>query len=125
LTHEEQVNSTRLFTRGLNRFGITPIGDAGGGTQAYPEDYQIYTDLASQGELSLLAVFFIGGSFPVSTPRFLSGWVEPPQLSPTRGTTPACPSSTPRTTYTRLSDALAALETPPSARSLSFATFRS
>jgi predicted amidohydrolase YtcJ len=59
LTREEQVNSTRLFTRELNRFGITSICDAGGGTQAYPEDYQIYTDLASQGELTIRTAYSV------------------------------------------------------------------
>jgi hypothetical protein len=31
LSREDQMNSTRLFMRELNRFGITSVVDAGGG----------------------------------------------------------------------------------------------
>src|SRR5260370_26799747 len=36
LSREDQLNSTRLFMRELNRFGITSVVDAGGGIQNYP-----------------------------------------------------------------------------------------
>src|SRR5881396_698947 len=36
LSREDQANSTRLFMRELNRFGITSVIDAGGGFQNYP-----------------------------------------------------------------------------------------
>src|SRR4030095_12117357 len=35
LSREDQLNSTRLFLRELNRFGITSVIDAGGGFQNY------------------------------------------------------------------------------------------
>src|SRR5580700_9692848 len=38
LSHEDQLNSSRLFFRELNRFGITSAVDAGGGFQNYPDD---------------------------------------------------------------------------------------
>src|SRR5580700_4639219 len=38
---EYQANSSRQFMRELNRLGITSVVDAGGGSQNYPEDYQI------------------------------------------------------------------------------------
>src|SRR5271167_1758600 len=41
LTRENQMNSTRLFMRELNRFGITSVVDAGGGFQNYPDDYEV------------------------------------------------------------------------------------
>ena len=41
LSHEDQMNSTRLFMRELNRFGITSVVDAGGGFQNYPDDYEV------------------------------------------------------------------------------------
>ena len=53
LSAEDQVNSTRLYLRELNRLGITSISDAGGGTQNYPEDYRVYADLAARGELTI------------------------------------------------------------------------
>ncbi|MBV8361956.1 MAG: amidohydrolase family protein, partial [Deltaproteobacteria bacterium] len=41
LSREDQLNSTRLFMRELNRFGITSVVDAGGGFQNYPDDYEV------------------------------------------------------------------------------------
>ena len=53
LPPEDQVNSTRLFMRELNRLGLTSVIDAGGGFQNYPEDYEIIQKLASDGELTV------------------------------------------------------------------------
>ena len=50
---EDQVNSTRLYMRELNRLGITSVIDAGGGFQNYPDDYQIVQKLADAGELTV------------------------------------------------------------------------
>src|SRR3984885_15087158 len=41
LSREDQLNSSRLFFRELNRFGITSVIDAGGGFQNYPDDYGV------------------------------------------------------------------------------------
>jgi predicted amidohydrolase YtcJ len=38
LSREDQLNSSRLFFRELNRFGVTSVVDAGGGFQNYPDD---------------------------------------------------------------------------------------
>src|SRR5947207_4306379 len=53
LSREDQANSTRLFMRELNRFGITSVIDAGGGFQNYPDDYAVIDDLHRKGELTL------------------------------------------------------------------------
>jgi predicted amidohydrolase YtcJ len=53
LSHEDQVNSSRHFMREMNRFGLTSIVDAGGGSQAYPEDYQVIEELNRQDQLTL------------------------------------------------------------------------
>ena len=45
-------NSSRLFFRELNRFGITSAIDAGGGFQNYPDDYGVVNELHRNGELS-------------------------------------------------------------------------
>jgi predicted amidohydrolase YtcJ len=50
---EDQVNSTRLYMRELNRLGITSVIDAGGGFQNYPDDYRIIQTLADAGELTV------------------------------------------------------------------------
>jgi predicted amidohydrolase YtcJ len=53
LDEGDQVNSTRLFMRELNRLGITSVIDAGGGFQNYPEDYRIIEKLAQDDELTV------------------------------------------------------------------------
>jgi predicted amidohydrolase YtcJ len=53
LSREDQVNSSRLFFRELNRFGITSAIDAGGGFQNYPDDYGVVSELHRKGELSI------------------------------------------------------------------------
>ncbi|HEX7815079.1 amidohydrolase [Dyella sp.] len=53
LPFEYQVNSTRHFMRELNRLGVTGVIDAGGGSQSYPEDYQVVQKLAAEGQLTV------------------------------------------------------------------------
>src|SRR6516164_7007735 len=53
LSREDQLNSTRLFMRELNRFGITSVVDAGGGFQNYPDDYAVVRELHDLGELTV------------------------------------------------------------------------
>jgi predicted amidohydrolase YtcJ len=50
---EDQTNSTRHFMRELNRLAVTSAIDAGGGYQAYPDDYAVIMDLAKRGELTM------------------------------------------------------------------------
>ena len=52
LSYQDQLNSTRLFMRELNRFGITSAIDAGGGFQNYPDDYAVINQLHRDGEMS-------------------------------------------------------------------------
>jgi len=53
LSREDQLNSSRLFFRELNRFGVTSAIDAGGGFQNYPDDYAVVNELHRKGELSV------------------------------------------------------------------------
>jgi predicted amidohydrolase YtcJ len=53
LSREDQMTSTRLFMRELNRFGITSVIDAGGGFQNYPDDYEVINALHKRGELTV------------------------------------------------------------------------
>ena len=53
LSYEYQMNSTRHFMTELNRFGITSVIDAGGGSQNYPDDYKVVNEL---NEKKLLTV---------------------------------------------------------------------
>jgi len=53
LSREDQLNSSRLFFRELNRFGITSAVDAGGGFQNYPDDYEVVNELHKMNQLSV------------------------------------------------------------------------
>ena len=53
LSREDQLNSSRLFFRELNRFGLTSVVDAGGGFQNYPEDYEVVNELHQKNQLSI------------------------------------------------------------------------
>jgi predicted amidohydrolase YtcJ len=53
LSRADQFNSSRLFFRELNRFGITSVIDAGGGFQNYPDDYGVVNELHRNEELSV------------------------------------------------------------------------
>ncbi|MCU1332108.1 MAG: amidohydrolase [Candidatus Angelobacter sp.] len=53
LSREDQLNSSRLFFRELNRFGVTSVVDAGGGFQNYPDDYEVVDALHRNNELSV------------------------------------------------------------------------
>ena len=53
LNHQDQLNSTRLFMRELNRFGITSAVDAGGGFQNYPDDYDVINEIHKNGEMTV------------------------------------------------------------------------
>jgi predicted amidohydrolase YtcJ len=53
LSRQDQINSSRLFFRELNRFGITSAVDAGGGFQNYPDDYAVVRELHDKGQLSI------------------------------------------------------------------------
>lgn len=53
LSREDGMNSSRLFMRELNRFGITSAIDAGGGFQNYPDDYGVVNELHERGELTV------------------------------------------------------------------------
>jgi predicted amidohydrolase YtcJ len=53
LPPDQQKNSTRHFMRELNRLGITSAIDAGGGFQAYPDDYAIIEELHREDALTV------------------------------------------------------------------------
>lgn len=57
LARAEQVNSTLHFARELNRLGLTSVVDAGGGSQAFPDDYAVVADLVRAGQLTLRVAY--------------------------------------------------------------------
>lgn len=53
LPFDYQLNSTRHFMRDLNRLGVTGAIDAGGGSQNYPDDYEVIQKLAADDQLTI------------------------------------------------------------------------
>lgn len=76
LSPEDQVNSTRLFMREMNRFGITSCIDAGGGYQSYPGDYKVISDLAKQGELTVRIAYNLFTQRPKQEKEDFASWVK-------------------------------------------------
>lgn len=59
LTPEERINSSLQFNRELNRFGLTSVIDAAGGSQNFPSDYGASMELAKQGKLNLRISYYL------------------------------------------------------------------
>jgi predicted amidohydrolase YtcJ len=76
LSYEDQVNSTRHFMRELNRLGITSVCDAGGGFQNYPDDYQVVSDLAKRGELTVRIAYNLFTQRPKQEKEDFAKWVK-------------------------------------------------
>jgi predicted amidohydrolase YtcJ len=76
LAYENQVNSTRHFMRELNRLGITSVSDAGGGFQNYPDDYQVVSDLAKRGELTVRIAYNLFTQRPKQEKDDFAKWVK-------------------------------------------------
>jgi predicted amidohydrolase YtcJ len=80
LNPDDQVNSTRLYMRELNRLGITSVIDAGGGFQNYPDDYQIIQRLAEARELTVRIAYNLFTQRPKAEKEDFAHWahlVEP------------------------------------------------
>lgn len=58
-TPEERINSSLQFNRELNRFGLTSVIDAAGGSQNFPADYSTSMELAKQGKLNLRISYYL------------------------------------------------------------------
>ena len=64
LPREQQLNSTIQYYRDLNRLGLTSAIDAGGGGQAYPDDYAVSLDLAKDGKLTVRTSYYLFAQKP-------------------------------------------------------------
>ncbi|OFA07694.1 amidohydrolase [Duganella phyllosphaerae] len=64
LPREQQLNSTIQYYRDLNRLGLTSAIDAGGGGQAYPDDYAVSLELAKDGKLTVRTSYYLFAQKP-------------------------------------------------------------
>ena len=76
LSRGDQLNSSRLFFRELNRFGITSAIDAGGGFQNYPDDYGVVNELHSNGELSVRLAYNLFTQKPKQELSDFQSWTK-------------------------------------------------
>ena len=83
LPPEYQKNSTLHFMRELNRLGITGVIDAGGGSHAYPDDYQIIEELHREGRLTVRIAYNLFTQKPKQELQDFAAWTK--QLKPAQG----------------------------------------
>ena len=76
LSPDDQLISTRLFMRELNRLGVTSVIDAGGGFQNYPDDYQIIETLAKNDELTVRIAYNLFTQRPKQEVEDFQQWSE-------------------------------------------------
>ena len=76
LSREDQLNSSRLFFRELNRLGITSAIDAGGGFQNYPDDYGVVSELHRIGELSIRLAYNLFTQKPKQELSDFQNWTK-------------------------------------------------
>jgi predicted amidohydrolase YtcJ len=76
LGREDQLNSTRLFMRELNRLAVTSVIDAGGGFQNYPEDYVVFDELHRRGELTVRTAYNLFTQRPGAELDDFTKWTE-------------------------------------------------
>jgi predicted amidohydrolase YtcJ len=76
LSREDQLNSSRLFFRELNRFGLTSGIDAGGGFQNYPDDYGVVNELHRDGELSIRLAYNLFTQKPQQELSDFQNWTK-------------------------------------------------
>ena len=74
LPAEYQSNSTRHFLRDLNRLGVTGAIDASGGSQNFPEDYQVIQNLAADGELTVRIAYNLFTQKPKAEKEDFLNW---------------------------------------------------
>jgi predicted amidohydrolase YtcJ len=73
---EYQVNSTQHFMRELNRLGITSVIDAGGGSQNYPQDYEVIERLHRDGELTVRIAYNLFTQKPKAELADFQAWTS-------------------------------------------------
>ncbi|RZT09934.1 hypothetical protein SAMN05216319_1620 [Duganella sp. CF402] len=76
LPREQQLNSTQQYYTELNRLGLTSAIDAGGGGQAYPDDYAVSLELAKNGKLTVRTSYYLFAQKPGKELEDYQRWLE-------------------------------------------------
>ncbi|MFD1554612.1 amidohydrolase [Paraburkholderia silviterrae] len=76
LPFEYQYNSTRHFMRELNRLGVTGAIDAGGGSQNYPDDYEVIRKLHEADEMTVRIAYNLFTQKPKAEKEDFLNWTS-------------------------------------------------
>ena len=76
LPFDYQVNSTRHFMRELNRLGVTGIIDAGGGSQNFPDDYEVVQKLNDDNLLTVRMAYNLFTQKPKEEKEDFLNWTQ-------------------------------------------------
>lgn len=76
LNLKEAANSTQHFMRELNRFGITSVIDAGGGSQNYPDDYKVIEKLRDENKLTVRIAYNLFTQHPKKEYEDFQEWID-------------------------------------------------
>ncbi|SOE87423.1 Predicted amidohydrolase YtcJ [Burkholderia sp. YR290] len=76
LPFDYQLNSTRHFMRELNRLGVTGAIDAGGGSQNYPDDYEVIQKLSDEGQLTIRLAYNLFTQKPKAEKEDFLNWAK-------------------------------------------------
>ena len=76
LSYEHQLNSTRHFMTEMNRFGITSVIDAGGGSQHYPDDYKVVNELNEKKQLTVRIAYNLFTQKPKQEFEDFDNWTK-------------------------------------------------
>jgi len=74
LPQDYQLNSTRHFMRELNSRGVPSVIDAGGGSQTYPDVYEVIDKLHKEGELTLRIAYTLSTKKPKEELKDFAPW---------------------------------------------------
>lgn len=81
LTPGERINSSVQFNHELNRFGLTSVIDAAGGSQNFPADYVTSLELAKQNKLSLRISYYLFAQQKGKELQDYEKWVSETQIN--------------------------------------------
>ncbi|WP_289659172.1 amidohydrolase [Flavobacterium panacagri] len=81
LSPEERINSSMQFNRELNRFGLTSVIDAAGGSQNFPADYVTSLELAKQNKLTLRISYYLFAQQKGKELQDYEKWVAETQIN--------------------------------------------
>lgn len=70
------AQSTRQFMREMNRLGVTSCGDAGGGSQRFPEDYAVIEQLHRDGEVTVRIAYSLFTQRPGKELEDFENWIK-------------------------------------------------